>query len=237
MALHQPTLQLRGMHKLQSSPLDRAGSRLRAVAPWAVAGLLHLLVLSPLLLTPVSKASVEVGAFGQSVSITLISSSARQPPAAAQTESLSRLAAMADRLSSPQPSTSTSAHEPASATSLSQLLGANGDAGGIVSKDAPSALGGTDDPLSRSFVSYRGSDPAKAASLKAKMQVCVGRMLFSRRIRVILDANGRLIGPATIIRGAEKPGSRGLQASVERCAPYTAAAAEGMPRSYEIDLP
>jgi hypothetical protein len=224
------------MYKPQSPRSDRHRSRFKAAAPWGGAALLHLVVLGPLLLAPVSKSGGVASAFGQSVSITLISTPGRHAPAPPQAAPLLSLASMADRLSRPQSSTST-ADQSAAATSLSELTGGGGAAGAPASTGASAEVGGADDPLSRSFVSYRGSDPAKATMLRDKMRACVGRTLFSRRVRIILDSNGRLIGPAILIGGAERPGAGRLLASVERCAPYTAAAVAGMPRSYEIELP
>jgi hypothetical protein len=100
------------------------------------------------------------------------------------------------------------------------------------------ALTSTDDPFSRAFVSYRGDDPAKAASLEGKARTCAKSFGDPLRVLVIIDADGRLLGRPKPVgaTGRDPAGLEKIVAAVERCAPYAKAATPGAPRSYEVEI-
>lgn len=180
------------------------------------------------------------GGFGQPVSITLVSGAPASSPAAAEPEVKANLEGIERRLSqetvetprTSSPSTSTNT------TRLSDLfreeMGAGGQAGASGRSNGPST--GEDDPFTRAAVSYRGDDPAKAASLAAKARRCV-QEAKGMRLLVIINSQGQLMArPRPLGSVATDKRVQKAVSALERCAPFTDAASPGAPRSYEVDL-
>jgi hypothetical protein len=181
------------------------------------------------------------GAFGQSVSVTLVSGAPR--PARQDQPRTSNLSALAQRLSEQTLTTADvsslpAATAPSPPTRLSDLFDRQGATSGQLTAKGPlrPAAGADDDPFARASVSYRGDDPAKAARLLAKAKGCApGAQAL--RLLVIINAEGYLMAkPRPLDATANEPRTARIIAAVERCAPFTDAATPGPPRSYEINL-
>lgn len=207
------------------------------LARWSGAIALHLLPLALLVSALPIKPKDVGGAFGQSVSVTLVSgarSSASEHLAQASRPSLASLEGRLSDTTANVADGNTPSGQLTS-TRLSDLFDQAGT--GATAPQGPiSPSGIDDDPFARASVSYRGDDPAKAARLRSKAQTCArgaGRL----RLLLIINSEGYLAARPRALGGREdeKAVARASSA-IERCAPFPEAATPGPPRSYEIDL-
>jgi hypothetical protein len=208
-------------------------------ARWLGAAAIHLLPLVLLASALPPKPEEPGGAFGQSVSVTLVSNL----PATASTshEVRTDLTGLERRLSEhalkvadpAKPST------PAASTRLSDLFDQETKTPGQAAASGPSqsmTAGVDDDPFARASVSYRGDDPAKASRLQAKARHCA-QGARALRLLVIINAEGYLVAkPRPLGTTITDTRLAKMISAVERCAPFADATTPGPPRSYEIDL-
>jgi hypothetical protein len=232
-------ISLKAVSQIGTARLDKGERRQpNRLAAWATAALLHGGVLALLLNAPTFKPAAQSGAFGHSVSVTLVSASAGRPQASAAPRTEAMLNALADRLAQPEQPSRPNSRRGTEGASLADLMGPAPAAGAPGPVAPKGALLSSDDPFSRAFVSYRGDDPAKAASLESKAQTCARSLGAPLRVLVIIDAEGRLLGRPKLVGAAGRdPASLDkIVSAVERCAPYAKAATPGAPRSYEVEI-
>lgn len=237
MQTSSPPLQLDRLASANGSP------SWRRKALWILGALaVHLAPIAMLLGALAPKPNDLGGAFGSSVSITLVSSAPSSTSAASASTSAAQpaLARMEQRLTDQTVDPAATSHTPTQArtTRLSDLFSSEGAGPAqTAAKGPPSPLmGGDDDPFARASVSYRGDDPAKAARLQAKARNC-SRATQSTRLLVIINSEGYLVARPRLL-GA-KPEDKSVAkviAALAGCGPFTDAATPGPPRSYEIDV-
>lgn len=231
-------MHLEGYTGIERARFGNVGrDRSSPLAGWSIAALLHGALLVALLNAPILRPAAQSGAFGQSVSVTLVSAGPGQPQTRSSASTETPLSALADRLTAADQPANPNSRRGADGASLSDLMGPA--AAGAPGPATPrGALTSTDDPFSRAFVSYRGDDPAKAASLEGKARTCAKSFGDPLRVLVIIDADGRLLGRPKPVgaTGRDPAGLEKIVAAVERCAPYAKAATPGAPRSYEVEI-
>lgn len=221
-----------------SPHLSRNRLRGRALFLFGAAAL-HLVPLALLLSALPLKPKSMGGAFGQSISVTLVPGAPTR--AAAPQEARPNLTNLAQRLSEQglKAAVPSALPAPSASTRLSDLfdqkIGAPGQA--PVSGPTLSAMAGTgDDPFARASVSYRGDDPAKASRLQTRAQRCA-QGARALRLLLIINAEGYLVArPRPLSSTANDAKTARTIAAVERCAPFADAATPGPPRSYEINV-
>ena len=228
---------------LRLTPQHRGGEQAdwRRRTPHLLAALaLHMAPLALLLTALPLKPRDLAGAFGQSVSVTLVSTgpaTVASAPAAAAQPSLASLERRLSDTSVPSQAAPAAA-QPVQTTRLSDLLEPQGgsQAGRAMNAPPRPSTGMDDDPFARASVSYRGDDPEKAARLQAKARSCA-RAVKAARLLLIINSEGYLVARPRALgaAGAEKSIARTI-AAVERCAPFADAASAGPPRSYEIEV-
>ena len=228
--------------QLGTDPSSRASNLWRRKAPHFLGALvIHLAPLALLVGALPLKPRDLGGAFGQSVSVTLVSSapSPARAPSATVASAQPNLARLEQRLSAPN---ETSPFVPASSsstpsTSLSDLFGSPGDGAPKAAKGLPApSTGADDDPFARTFVSYRGDDPAKAARLQSQARRCA-KPTRPARVLLIINSEGNLVArPKLIGAGSVDKAAAKAMAAIEACGPFLDAATQGPPRSYEINL-
>lgn len=182
------------------------------------------------------------GAFGQSISVTLVSSAPSSAPAPSETRTSAQpaLARMEQRLSAQAPDSAPVSQDSKSAqpTNLSDLFDPqDGGPSKAAAKGPPSpVLGADDDPFARASVSYRGDDPEKAARLQSKARRCA-RAAKSTRLLLIINSEGYLVARPRLLGAKNEDRTLAkVIAAVEACGPFSDAATPGPPRSYEIDV-
>lgn len=229
--------------QLGTDPSSHSSDLWRRKAPHILGALvIHLAPLALLVGALPLKPRDLGGAFGQSVSVTLVSSapSPARAPSATVASAQPNLARLEQRLSAPN---ETSPFVPASSsstpsTSLSDLFGDPGNGPRkAAAKGLPGPLIGVDDdPFARASVSYRGDDPAKAARLQSKARRCA-KSTRPARVLLIINSEGNLVArPRLISAGSVDKAAAKTMAAIEACGPFLDAATQGPPRSYEIDL-
>ncbi len=226
-----------------TDPSSRASDLWRRKAPHILGALLiHLAPLALLAGALPLKPRDLGGAFGQSVSVTLVSSAPSSARAPSQTMASAQpsLAQLEQRLSaqtaSSPPATVSSRATPS--TSLSDLFGDPGSgAPKAAAKGLPGpSIGADDDPFARASVSYRGDDPAKAALLQTRARKCA-KSTRPARVLLIINSEGYLVArPKLIGAGSLDKATAKAMAAIESCGPFLDAATQGPPRSYEINL-
>ena len=209
---------------------------------WRLAGALaiHLVPLTLLLSALPLKPRDLGGAFGASVSVTLVSGSSAARPAAQPKPIEPSLANLERRLSDQAPVVAEAASPSSSAatpTRLSDLFDTSPGSPGQAAKGQPRpTVGVDDDPFARASVSYRGDDPEKTARLRSKAQSCT-RSAKALRLLLIINSEGYLVArPRALgMANTDKAALKTISA-IERCAPFSDAATPGPPRAYEIDI-
>jgi hypothetical protein len=216
--------------------------RLNGIVSWLAAITVHLVPFLLLLGALQAKPREPGGAFGQSVSVTLISQGPSLNQAVSQRTSTplkSTLSSLERRLSDHGPALADahSVSKPAPSTRLSDLFDAQGGLAGQASNGPSRPTAGTgDDPFARASVSYRGDDPIKIARLNSRARTCA-QGTKAMRFLLIINSEGYLVAKPRAL-STEAPEKAVLKAAsaIEHCAPFADAATPGPPRSYEIDL-
>ncbi|MBO9547462.1 hypothetical protein, partial [Caulobacter sp.] len=213
------------------SPFRRARpSQALALERWRSRGarllgalVIHLLPVAGLLVALPSEPKASGAAFGQSVTVTLVSGAPTRTSTPNPSTARHDLAALEQRLSDK----GLAVAEPLAAapstklTRLSELFDAPAGGAGQVDANARPRLsaGGDDDPFARASVSYRGDDPVKAARLNAKARRCT-QGAGAMRLLLIINSEGYLVAKPRRLgqAGSSKAAAKTIDA-IERCAP------------------